>query len=282
MNLVEVAIADLAGAESFPLDAILTLRQKWSEARGRLLDALRAYASGENRSPENAETVFFGLHLLAEKRETEALDPLLAVALEGEALYDMIGDATAETLSAILISLYDGDPGKLKRVIEAAGADPWARVAALECYAWLVATGELPPEAGQEYLRSLFETLEPREAHPVWYGWQGCVSLLGLAELESLAARAFRSGFVENEIMAFEDFQADMRAYRAAADPRESFSGRGLQPIDDALDALAAFEEEEEEAPLKPVENPTRAIGRNDPCPCGSGKKYKKCCLTAE
>jgi SWIM/SEC-C metal-binding protein len=21
-------------------------------------------------------------------------------------------------------------------------------------------------------------------------------------------------------------------------------------------------------------------IGRNDPCPCGSGKKYKKCCAT--
>ncbi|HIP18649.1 MAG TPA: hypothetical protein EYG78_04860 [Sulfurovum sp.] len=20
-------------------------------------------------------------------------------------------------------------------------------------------------------------------------------------------------------------------------------------------------------------------IGRNDPCPCGSGEKYKKCCL---
>jgi len=23
-------------------------------------------------------------------------------------------------------------------------------------------------------------------------------------------------------------------------------------------------------------------IGRNDPCPCGSGKKYKKCCLLTE
>ena len=23
----------------------------------------------------------------------------------------------------------------------------------------------------------------------------------------------------------------------------------------------------------------TRKPGRNDPCPCGSGKKYKKCCL---
>ncbi len=25
------------------------------------------------------------------------------------------------------------------------------------------------------------------------------------------------------------------------------------------------------------VDNP--GVGRNDPCPCGSGKKYKRCCL---
>ena len=23
----------------------------------------------------------------------------------------------------------------------------------------------------------------------------------------------------------------------------------------------------------------TKKVGRNEPCPCGSGKKYKKCCL---
>ena len=28
----------------------------------------------------------------------------------------------------------------------------------------------------------------------------------------------------------------------------------------------------------KPVVNKKKKIGRNDPCPCGSGKKYKKCC----
>ena len=28
-----------------------------------------------------------------------------------------------------------------------------------------------------------------------------------------------------------------------------------------------------------PAENPYRDVGRNDPCPCGSGKKFKKCCL---
>lgn len=27
-------------------------------------------------------------------------------------------------------------------------------------------------------------------------------------------------------------------------------------------------------------QQPSEKIGRNDPCPCGSGKKYKKCCMT--
>ena len=27
------------------------------------------------------------------------------------------------------------------------------------------------------------------------------------------------------------------------------------------------------------IQNHKKKIGRNDPCPCGSGKKYKKCCL---
>ena len=29
----------------------------------------------------------------------------------------------------------------------------------------------------------------------------------------------------------------------------------------------------------RPIERDNRKIGRNDPCPCGSGKKYKNCCL---
>ncbi len=28
----------------------------------------------------------------------------------------------------------------------------------------------------------------------------------------------------------------------------------------------------------KTIRNPGAKIGRNDPCPCGSGRKYKKCC----
>ena len=28
--------------------------------------------------------------------------------------------------------------------------------------------------------------------------------------------------------------------------------------------------------------SPLNKVGRNDPCPCGSGKKYKKCCMAKD
>jgi preprotein translocase subunit SecA len=33
---------------------------------------------------------------------------------------------------------------------------------------------------------------------------------------------------------------------------------------------------------LEPIRNRTEKVGRNDPCPCGSGRKYKACCMTNE
>jgi preprotein translocase subunit SecA len=35
---------------------------------------------------------------------------------------------------------------------------------------------------------------------------------------------------------------------------------------------------DEDDAPKKPVRADEATVGRNDACPCGSGKKYKKCC----
>lgn len=37
------------------------------------------------------------------------------------------------------------------------------------------------------------------------------------------------------------------------------------------------LEENRRMAPVPKVET-TLKVGRNEPCPCGSGKKYKKCC----
>ncbi len=33
----------------------------------------------------------------------------------------------------------------------------------------------------------------------------------------------------------------------------------------------------DDDTPVQPV-RVKQAVGRNDPCPCGSGKKYKRCC----
>ena len=35
----------------------------------------------------------------------------------------------------------------------------------------------------------------------------------------------------------------------------------------------------EQASPTRPVVNATSKLSRNDPCPCGSGRKYKKCCM---
>ena len=34
----------------------------------------------------------------------------------------------------------------------------------------------------------------------------------------------------------------------------------------------------DENVKKKPVVKSEQKVGRNDPCPCGSGKKYKNCC----
>jgi len=41
----------------------------------------------------------------------------------------------------------------------------------------------------------------------------------------------------------------------------------------------AAIAGTEADKKLEPIRNLGPKVGRNDPCPCGSGKKYKQCCL---
>jgi preprotein translocase subunit SecA len=41
----------------------------------------------------------------------------------------------------------------------------------------------------------------------------------------------------------------------------------------------AAIDGTQQGQKLEPIRNRQPQVGRNDPCPCGSGKKYKHCCL---
>jgi hypothetical protein len=43
--------------------------------------------------------------------------------------------------------------------------------------------------------------------------------------------------------------------------------------------ALRAAYEERTTETTKPIRNPGARLGRNEPCPCGSGRKFKHCCM---
>jgi preprotein translocase subunit SecA len=53
----------------------------------------------------------------------------------------------------------------------------------------------------------------------------------------------------------------------------ESFQRKKRRELDQARMAGSG-----DTQPVQQVVRGTAKIGRNDPCPCGSGKKYKKCC----
>lgn len=52
----------------------------------------------------------------------------------------------------------------------------------------------------------------------------------------------------------------------------------GLTEWNDIFDEEKQKELYKEQKASQTVRNEGPKIGRNDPCPCGSGKKYKKCC----
>jgi preprotein translocase subunit SecA len=70
-----------------------------------------------------------------------------------------------------------------------------------------------------------------------------------------------------------EGFQESMWMIGAAT--KESFSSRNLAPEGEQMSTNAAQSDKKKE----PIRNRGEKVGRNDPCPCGSGKKYKNCCM---
>jgi preprotein translocase subunit SecA len=76
------------------------------------------------------------------------------------------------------------------------------------------------------------------------------------------------------KVQVVRDAPMALPAITAWADARES---RGELP---GAPAGAATPAAPRPAPLRPAPRTPSGekVGRNDPCPCGSGKKYKKCC----
>jgi uncharacterized protein len=272
----------------------------WDEAAPALVALLDRYIGGEDRSEATEAAVFFAVHLLGQKAETRAFEPLCRLMRRVEASDAALGDAETETLPQIIVSTFDGDPGPLKSVIEDGAADQFVRHGALMAMAYLARTGRIPDAEMHEYLRHLYTEMQPQEESFVWVGWVEAVACLGYADCAELAEALFEKDFIEPFAMRVEDFHSDLRHRLTSPESMAGFAGEDIRPFGDAIEwlskwyfftdaykkdqaRLAAYRASEERLNRIDIGNPHvsgfRHIGRNDPCPCGSGSKYKKCCL---
>lgn len=60
--------------------------------------------------------------------------------------------------------------------------------------------------------------------------------------------------------------------------PSRTIEGRGSMQTDQSRDKPNTSGDQKTPQPAATIRRIATKVGRNDPCPCGSGKKYKKCC----
>ena len=237
----------------------------------------------------------FALYLLAQFREKRAYPAIVKMfSAPGETSYELVGDTVTEGLKQIFASVYDGNPAPLHGLIENEEANEYVRDAAINSILVLEQTGQMSRGEVIEYFRSLFRGRLQRTPSFAWSGLVCAVADLPAPELLEEVRQAYAEGLVDEDVADLKGIERDLAAPQLWRRERH-----GL--ITDAVGEMqhwACFHLEESrlvppeaQVPVSPPPSPAPAqyvqpkpfirepkIGRNDPCPCGSGKKYKKCC----
>jgi hypothetical protein len=278
----------LGSGEGLPIEAIRAATANQSTVVPLLLEATyRCEPTGEVEE----KGLFIAFHLLGQWREKSAYRTLARFLRRPDAGW-ILGDATTETCHRVMANVFDGDPRPIYDIIQDPEADESVRGRIFDTLVILVFRGELDRTAVADFLRSAFDHLRPQELCAVWDGWQGAVALLALAELEPLVREAFRRGLIDEMSTSLKNFEDDLRQ-ACAGRPLQPWQRKEYEPFGDVIDELsnwAGFKptQHRDQAaggwrpdpwPAMPARNPFRNVGRNDPCPCGSGKKFKKCCI---
>ena len=289
---IKQVLEGLSESEKLPVEAIRAAQADRATMAPILVRYIDDFLSseGEGASPS---VLFFAFHLLGEWREKSAYRPLARfLRLPGDILHTIIGDCVTETSHRVMAAVFDGDPAPLYEIIRDPEANEFVRSRMCQTIAMLTRSGDLPRPATADFLRDCYAQLEPQLDCYVWQGWLDAVSWLGLTELKPLVQQAFARGSVHPGWLCFEDFETDLQ--HAVEHPEAPpFTPDGdLTLFGDTIAEMsgwACFQPKTRGnvgsgwSPFAsigmPHREPLRNVGRNDPCPCGSGKKFKKCCL---
>ncbi|MHC4884519.1 MAG: DUF1186 domain-containing protein [Planctomycetota bacterium] len=263
-------------------------------------------ALDEFLGPEERDNGFvFALYLLAHFREPAAHKPILRLFQEGrEDAADATGDLVTEDLHRILADTFDGDLAGIQGLADDESGYEYTRGAAWRAEAVLACRGVTTKEAFKVRLAAgMDRALEQRDAEmagalPVFaldFSWADL-----LPKIEAL----FRENLVDPFIAGdFDKMKHEMaHPKRLKGEPYwRRYEVPGVDAIadmegwacwredrggwtDESFEELVERKWAERDQTFRALgradtfEHDDAKVGRNDPCPCGSGAKFKKCC----
>jgi hypothetical protein len=258
-----------------------------------LLSAIdRAVSDPAGVSDEDAGLFSYAIYLMAKWRETRAYPHIVRwLALSTDDTDELSGDMVTQSGFRILAGVFDGDLEPIKRLILNQAADEFGRSAGIGALAVLMAWAEVPRHIVVDYFGFLLrEGLEGDDTHVLS---SLCWSILDIEAVELIpdVRRAFDAELIDEQFISRKEVDEAEGAPPGAR--LEEFRER-WPLIDDVARATswwATFHDRDDvaeivdedgdldldvEAVAEPYVAPAK-VGRNEPCPCGSGKKYKKC-----
>jgi hypothetical protein len=239
----------------------------------------------------------FIYHLLAEWRETRAYRPMSRLLRRDPTFVDaLMGDGITECVARVMASVFDGDPEPIFETTLDEKAEPFVRGQMFDALVIVALDHPLLRANVGNFLRRFPEVASEATTDIVWSSWAFAVAALGLADMTPVVRRAYDAELIDPFDSDFSYFEKCLNETLATGQP-DWFGRVGKRgPINDTIAELStwhcfsrAFLEGERSrkvlgaadpfAGASPFTHAGPKVGRNDPCPCGSGKKFKKCCL---
>jgi hypothetical protein len=274
-------IATAPGLVDQSIDACMA---RIEEARPRLLDVLRRAAAGEALSDADAQLLFVGIHILGGARQEQAFQPLLRFLRRPiDYVEDLVGDCASVSLAKILAGTFDGDADAVFEAIADRSIDEFGRHACLGAATFLTWDGRIGHDRMHAFLQRFYEERLVADCNFAWIAWLEAIALLGCRDLAPLVHQAWDEERIPELVLERARFEELLSNAERAPGDVARLKDFNLGYIDDVVETLETYADLEDELyePPEPAKNPWRGVGRNDPCPCGSGKKFKKCCMPA-
>jgi hypothetical protein len=299
---IERILHELTHYKRLPVEAIRAADADRASVVPAFLQAVERYVAASPEERAKPSPIFFIFHMLGSWGEKSAYRPLARLLrCSSEDDEDVFADCSTETSHRVMAAVFDGDPQPLFDVILSRDTDEFIRSRMCEVLAMVTLRGELPREDAARFLAACFADLEPEPLF-VWNGWQSAIAMLGLEDLRPLVKQAFDRGSVDPSWLGFEHFEEDIKKALEHPDASPWLHDDEYSLFGDAVEEFSTWysfspryeEERRRDAAAagkrgakwdflpEPAINPFRDVGRNDPCPCGSGKKFKKCCLDSQ